>query len=230
MASTIVRPIPNLRNRMNSLQDQDPEADSLVGKDLLGVVVDNNDPLRLERVRCTINGLFSGTPDQLPWIAPKRLGLYPNSKTGSWGTFALPPAVGTELLITFQGGNPLYPNYEAYPVQQGERPSLGTTNYLFRYGHVDPDGTTFFVDTKPGANPKMDFVHTTGLRITISDTGKLTILAPTGVDVAVTGNANVTATGNATLHADGTATVSGANVNISSTGNVNITGAHVNLN
>ena len=223
---------------MNSLQDQDSDSDSLIGKDLLGVVVDNNDPMQLERVRCSINGLFSGTPEELPWIAPKRLGLYPNTKNGSSGTFALPPPVGTQLLVTFQGGNPLYPNYEAYPVQSSERPSLGSTNYLYRYGHVDPDGTTFFVDTKPGAEPKMEFVHTTGLKITISSTGKLTIIAPSGVDVNVTGDTNITTTGKAVVSAGGDTKVSaggnaslnaGGNATISAGGTVNISGSSVSV-
>jgi phage baseplate assembly protein gpV len=205
---------------MHSLHDQEP--DSLVGRVFLGTVVDNNDPLLLERVRVTIPRLLEGDAANLPWCAPHGQRGIPASPSGAYGSWYLVPRVGSQVYIHFQDGNPLYPLYTGIPVQSGERPAEGNVNYLSRYGFKDPQGNVFFVDIS-GASPAVSFTHVSGFILTVTPGGAVNISVPG--DANITGNVNIN--GNVTVTggdvtADGislkTHVHSGVDAGISNTG------------
>lgn len=205
----------------NSINDT-PNADDLKGKKYLGKVVFNDDPLMIERIKVTIPGMFEGQPTELPWVGRNKTNIITNGADG-FGTFNLVPRLGTEVTIVFQEGNPLYPMYEADPVQTQERPTEGQTNYLFRYGHKDPRGNLFYVDTNPNANPQAYIKLTCGVEITVSDTAKVHVTIDDDVLGDLKAKLTLNVKGDVTLNADAnvTATIKG-NTTLATTGTTNI--------
>jgi hypothetical protein len=216
----------------NNINDT-PDSDNLKGKKYLGRVVFNDDPLMIERIKVSITGMFDGPPEGLPWVGRNATNIINNGKD-TFGTFNLVPRLGTDVTVIFQDGNPLYPMYEAHPVQTSERPTEGATNYLYRYGHKDPKGNLFFIDTKDGADPQAYIKLACGVEITVSDTAKVHITVNDDVltdlkakftlnvtgDIDITGDANLTAVikGNTTITTTGTTA-------ITSTGPASLTSA-----
>ena len=144
----------------------------------IGTVVDNNDPLKLERIKVTIPRLFQGEATNIPWVGKKKAELFPNAPDGSYGTFGLVPAVGTQVIVEFQNSDPSYGLYSATPHQTNERVAEALTNYLYRYGFKDPAGNLFMVDTTSGAN-ELKVLMASGALIQIDDAGNVTISGTT---------------------------------------------------
>lgn len=186
----------------------------------IGVVVANDDPEQLERVKVQIPGLLVGETANLPWIAPFTKGSIANG-TGH-GSFGLVPRVGDELLVAFQDGDLLYGYYFGSPIRKGMRPAQANVNYPNRYGMIDPAGNSLIVDTTPGSNITT-FTHASGTTIQVNNDGSINLTAVGNItssapawthtgpldvvgDVAITGNldlsgnetvgGNITAIGN----------------------------------
>lgn len=138
----------------------------------IGTVVENDDPKFIERIKVTIPNLFEGEAGTLPWLAKKKVELFADDSGGSFGTFGLVPAVGTQVIVSFQDSNPLYGMYEGTPHQTDERVSEALTNYLFRYGFKDPAGNLFMVDTTEGA-VEILVQHKSGTLFKIMDNGDI---------------------------------------------------------
>ncbi len=188
--------------------------DDLLGVYLIGTVVDNDDPKHMERVKVTVPKLFVGDAANLPWVAPLKAWRFRNK--ANTGEFGLVPEVGDQVIIFFQQGKVLFPMYCGYPHQADERPAEFITNYLKRYGWKDPEGNVMFFDTTAGANPKFRFQHTTGVTVTISNTGRVTITA--GDQVHINNTPVVVNTAPVTVN-NGIVTVNNANV-VVNTGDV----------
>lgn len=170
---------------LNSPHSNDQQPQDLKNVFYKGKVLDNNDPDKLFRVRVQVNGLMEGVPESLPWVAPFKGGLFPNSPSGAFGTFGLVPAIGTEVTIFFDQGDQHCPYYAAFPVQMGQIVAEALTNYLYRYGFKDPEGNLFMIDSSPGANPKLKIQLAGGFVMTVDGAGNVNINTP--------GNFNVTA-------------------------------------
>lgn len=228
----------------NSINDT-PNSDDLKGKKYLGLVVFNDDPLMIERIKVTIPSMFDGQPEELPWVGRNMGGTIPGHKSDGFGDFNLPPRVGSEVTVIFQEGNPLYPMYEAFPIQTDERPEEGKTNYLYRYGRKDPRGNVFFVDTKDDAPIQAYVKLVCGVEIMVSDTGKVSISADDDITVIAKANMKAQVTGNLDLNAQGSASLTsasmvsvnapaigmtGPNVSLSASGQVSINAPSVKIN
>lgn len=179
---------------------------------LVGTVVANNDPDMCERIKVTIPKLFEGDPNNLPWVSPNKDGWFPN--TSSHGCFGLVPPIGTQVMVIFQQGKPLYPLYEAYPQQKGKRTSEFTTNYLKRYGFKDPEGNIMFFDTTPGANPKFFFQHVAGVVFKIDANGDVTLTTTGKLKAQSTGDMTFITGGKMTLTASADIVATGANIRL----------------
>lgn len=205
--------------------------DDLLGVYLIGTVVVNDDPKRMERIKVSIPKLYSGDQANLPWVAPCKAGKFRNKTTS--GEFGLVPEVGDEVIIVFQQGKVLYPMYVGYPYKVNARPGEFLTNYLKRYGWKDPEGNVLFFDTTAGANPKFSFTHVAGVTVTISNTGEVAVTTNNlianvngNLTATVTGNASANVNGNLSATIGGTGSISsGGNMNISSGGKLTLGGA-----
>jgi hypothetical protein len=102
----------------------------------LGKVVDNQDPLKLGRVRCSIQGLLEGEASKLPWISQKSNSLLGGKPTK--GSFAV-PEVGAELEVYFPFSDIYSGFYEGYWQSSTTHQTIFNENYSESYGFVDDD-------------------------------------------------------------------------------------------
>jgi hypothetical protein len=167
-------------------QDSNPNYEGL----FIGTVIVNDDPTRCERVKVAIPRLFVGEPDSLPWVGKKKTELFPAARDGSYGTFGLVPALGTQVIVSFQQGNPAYGMYEATPHQANERVAEALANYLFRYGWKDPGGNLFMVDTVPGGQQLL-VQMASGTVLQIDNSGKVSITGATDINVTTPGKVRI---------------------------------------
>lgn len=153
-----------------------------------GVVVDNNDPLKLERVRVQVIGLYEGTDLTLfPWcISFKRLWFGSGSGFGEFGV----PRLGSVVAIMLQHGDAHFPIYLGSALEKGNTVPDAATNYPNRYGFKDPVGNIFFVDMQ---THEVKFTHVSG----------------TVLDIAANGDVSITGVGNGTVTVPGTLTLQG---------------------
>lgn len=112
-----------------------------------GVVVNNVDPRRLDRVRIRVNVLFDGIDDdKLPWAMPKH--VHEQGAGDSYGESAI-PRNGSRVLVSFLDGDPLYPVYESwYMVEELNQLDESLTNYPDRVVKKLQDGMLSVHDTK----------------------------------------------------------------------------------
>lgn len=104
-----------------------------------GVVVDNNDPKKVGRVRCLVDGRLEVPKeryDTLPWIMPDQMGMVGAGRPDS-GNFAV-PEIRSEVRVRFVEDDP----YRGYYVGSWETTNhhtseLWNTNYPDVYGWVD---------------------------------------------------------------------------------------------
>ena len=174
---------------LDSIQNIDPH--DYEGVVFLAKVVDNNDPLKKERIKVTIPNLFEGAAANLPWCAPKygRL-IASNGQAASFGV----PSVGSEVFVEFQQGSPLFPLYVGMPVSSDSRPAEALVNYPNRYGMKDPAGNVWYIDTTSGQR-EVKFTHASGnFTFTVANNGACTFDVGSGMTI----NGNVTHNGNLT--------------------------------
>jgi hypothetical protein len=169
-------------NTMNQIEPHDYD-----GNMFIGVVVFNDDPLKLRRVKVTIPGLFeTDDPAKLPWIGPAFTGPVANlplaSEPGKSGSYALVPGIGAELVVILQDGSPLHGLYTGSPIRPNSTTNEFVTNYIRRYGWQDPIGNIFRVDTTPGANV-IRMYHASGAELTIVNNGDTRYYTPGRYDV-----------------------------------------------
>lgn len=182
-------------------------------------VVDNNDPLQMQRVRVTIPSLLEGEIENLPWVLPIATVLSGFTKT-SVATNV--PPIGAHVVVTFQNDDVNYGLLLGTVPTQGMTLGVLGINYPNRRGWIDTAGNHFFVDTTEGAT-QLEIRHNSGTSITVSNDGKLVVVVSGDVQINVSGSTNLTTAGNMVLHSEGT-------MDISSGGNMRIEAPRVDIN
>jgi phage baseplate assembly protein gpV len=175
----------------------------------LATVVDNNDPLRFQRVKVTIPGLLEDSLENLPWLLPMHASLFGSGNT--MGIFSVPP-VGAQVVVHFQGNDILYGLILGSLPIKGSDLSPLTENYPYRYGFKDPSGNYFYVDTTAGSTT-VEFRHKSGTTINIADDGKVSVATPSSLNISVQQEATVNIQGNASVEVTGTLTTKASNWN-----------------
>lgn len=172
---------------------------------LIGTVVDNNDPEKLERVRVKIPDLYDNMEDtDLPWaipVYPRKHGATPDS-----GEFGNIPAVGSTVYVKLQNGDATFPTVVGSVLDVNNRLPDGGINYPNRYGFVDAAGNVFYIDTTPGS-VEVFFRHKSGTKIEINDAGELTITGVDNVNINSDLDTNITVKGATNITSDGDVTV-----------------------
>ena len=157
---------------------------NILGRPHKGVVVDNNDPEKLGRVKVSIVGLLQGSNDNLPWISqrsPSMLGGQPDK-----GNFFV-PSVGSELEIIF----PHRDIYSGFYVGFWQTPN--THNAAFDDGYPDKYGfiDSGFTVSYDGAKEEFILAHPQGATITIKPDGSVEITTDGKATVKGTGGTDI---------------------------------------
>jgi phage baseplate assembly protein gpV len=130
-------------NNMNALEQSDYTSY------LHAKVVDNNDPLRKQRVRVSIPSLLVGNLEDLPWcspILPAGFGHTPSAVAVSV------PVVGSYVQVVFQQGELVYGLVVgAVHTADNTLPTELATNYPNRRGWKDPGTNVAYVDITEGS-------------------------------------------------------------------------------
>lgn len=134
----------------------------------IGLVIDDNDPEQLGRIRVRLPVFQDSIPDdKLPWAVPENYN-HPEGLIGGEqrsGRFNGVPLRGHKVAVYFRhGGDANNPSYGPVPIDlQNVLPEF-EVNYPYRRGEVTHDGFTFIKDSKTGEI----FIHNPGdLNITI---------------------------------------------------------------
>lgn len=168
-----------------------------------GLVVDNNDPLKLGRCRIRIYPFFKDMEaTALPWTVPA-MGLFDGAGT-SGGCMAI-PKIGTYVYCFFEAGDiyqPVYfaeaqtaahglatvntsssyPNFKAWITSTGFTVSIDETAQTMRIVH--PSGSEINMDNADGTVT----IQSVGSQVWIDSAGKIKITAGSDVEVTATGD------------------------------------------
>jgi hypothetical protein len=144
-----------------------------------GIVVSNEDPQKLGRVKCTIKGVLEGDTEKLPWISsklvsPKRFNV---------------PEVGETLIIEFVDS--IYnPYYTGYWHDQSNHNTYFDTNYPKTFGIDDGIKLKYNKETKEG---KIE--HESGSNALLKQDGTLEISLAKDMKLTISGKYEVSTTG-----------------------------------
>lgn len=193
----------NLTKKANHLQ-----------KHWIGIVVDNNDPKKLGRVKIRIPNLMDNL-DDYPWAYPvQSIGLGGRSDSSAFSV----PEIDSQVVVVFPY-DIYHPFYIGIPQTSSTHQMLFDTNYPERYGFIDKNGNYWYIDKLSG-----DFVfnHQSGLKISVDKDGNLNLEVPKdkteviqgNININVNGQANVNVTGKTTIVSQGTIDIDGGNGNL----------------
>lgn len=165
-----------------------------------GIVVENNDPEKLGRVKCTVQGIFEGDTANLPWITPQRSdSLGGNADSGVYAI----PEIGSYLEIKFPTEDVYSPFYYGYWEDANTHQSEFDTDYPDTYGFKDSTGTKVVINKK---QKTFDFEHASGVKMSVDGDGNLTMTIPKDFGIS-TENLNLEANADAKIDAGGNAEI-----------------------
>lgn len=115
------------------------------GKEYPGIVVDDADPLFLQRVKARISTLHEGiVDDHLPWAIPD-ISVHTNGATATTGSVDV-PLKGSKVWVSFQDGSIQHPKYSGYHTDQTTVIEESKLNYPKRRVMKFKDGSLLVVD------------------------------------------------------------------------------------
>lgn len=145
----------------------------------IGTVVDNNDPLKRQRIKALIPKLFEQGME-LPWLA-----IVHSPGTGQYGgtgKMAI-PELGSQVVVEFQNADPHYGIVKCVIPSKDYTPNAALlVNYPNRTGFVDKAGNLFWMDSTPGAR-EMHWEMPSGFFMHINNAGFVDINAPGGIHI-----------------------------------------------
>lgn len=186
----------NLDSTIQDLQNYD-------GLPLLGVVIDNNDPLNLSRVKVRIPGLFDPDNGEVPWVGP--LKFAPFGMGASWGVYGS-PAIGSAVAVYLQRGNPQYPLYLSVHRQaNGEFPAGKA------WGFVDPVGNKVKFDL---VDKSITLTTNDSIVFRTDGQGNLSVTVPGKTDFVSEGDTTLTSNAKLKLKASSSIDLEAPTLNI----------------
>ena len=160
-----------------------------------GLVLDNDDPDKLGRIKVKIFTVFSSEipATYLPWAVPA-FPLFTGSGNG-FGSFAV-PEINSHVFVMFEAQDFNQPVYFAEaPTASLGIPTESATNYPSRRVLKTKNGIVFYIDD---SNKEIKVTHPTGAFIQIDSSG----------------NINISSSGDVSVESSGDVDISGATVNI----------------
>lgn len=138
-----------------------------------GKVVDNNDPLKLGRVRVRVFEMYGNpaieqyiTDEDLPWINQR-----PASFLGDTSFFAV-PEIGTELTIDYPTSDPHFGYYKGGINSLVNRNTFFDVDYPNSYGFIDSRNNYVRINK---TQDTIQIGHSSGTTIVINADGSITI-------------------------------------------------------
>ena len=168
---------------------------SYKGVYFVGTVVNNTDPLNLDRVQATVPDLYDKDLGDLPWIGPVKTSPFGIGE--AWGVYGS-PNVGSEVLILLQDGDPHYPMYHSIQTRKNDE---FPTNQ--GWGFKDFYGNKFRV----ASDKTVQFLAVAGATFNIAVDGSISVTTVANQSLTVSGNSNVSVTGNSVVGVTGNATI-----------------------
>lgn len=166
-----------------------------------GVVVDNNDPDKLGRVKLLVRPMFKKEDipiSALPWAVPA-FPLHEGSGADSgvqFGYFSI-PRLDTEVWVFFEAGDYNQPVFfaEAYNAVKG-KPLFADTNYPDRKGIRYQNGVEIYVDE---STDEITLNHPSGASVLITGVGDIKATSVNNIEIISAGKIDLTATGDVTI-------------------------------
>lgn len=156
-----------------------------------GIIVDNNDPKKIGRVRCKIVGLFSSDEDSaLPWCYPK-LPLSMGTGSADSGSYFSPELL-SEVIVEFPEGDVYHPVYTGYTLTEKSKSPLPDEGYPNTAGFVFGE---MFLKFNKETN-EVNFFHPSGFTFNLNSEGAANISLPSALTVSIGGECNLAITGN----------------------------------
>lgn len=174
-----------------------------------GIVVDNEDPKKLGRVKVQISGLLEAGKDDLPWC----------------NTWADPsrffvPEIGDELYVIFPYGSIYFPFAPGYFHSESNTNSDLHDDYPNTFG-ISKQGFILKYNKK---EQQGDLVHPSGTTAQLNKDGTFDLQLTKDLLLTIAGKLEYMVTGDILFNTDGAMTyTTGGNASIESGGDVNIT-------
>ncbi len=159
---------------------------------MVAVVVDNKDPKEWGRIRARPSTIFDGIPDEhLPWAIISL--QHPGGASAAHGRFEV-PEIGAKVLVQFQNGNPLHPEYKGYFIDESTKMPESSVNYPDRTVVLWPSGSLIIIDKRSND-------------VFVRNQGNLHMLVVGDMNMKVMGSVNEHITGNRVTRVDGNDTL-----------------------
>lgn len=131
-----------------------------------GIVISNNDPERLQRIKVRISDIHRNIEDaDLPWVSRDT----DAGSAGGVGQVQVPP-VGAEVSVSFRSNDPYHGFYS------GGRPTgpaaADLPDYPHSYGMTDHAGNQWYINTRDGGT-EMKVTHVSGSTVSIDKDGNI---------------------------------------------------------
>lgn len=174
----------------------------------LGLVVSNEDPDGLDRVKALVPNLYDEL-ETAPWIGPSTK-YSPFGNGPGYGTFGS-PVKGSIIVVELQGGNPQFPVYSGSLLHaQVKDANLLKLFHNLAWGFVDPSGNMLVVDMK---TQRLTFKHSTNVIFTIEG-GNVRVQMPGNLNAEVGGNLQATVGGTTRIESGGDCSIQGATIHL----------------
>ena len=152
----------------------------------LGVVLFNEDPKKLGRIKVMIQGIWDEVPvNKLPWCYPVNPYGLGGDEDVSW--FSV-PEVGNEVVVWFPYLDPHLPYYIGYLQSTKTHQPDFDVNYPEMYGWVDSKGNKFIVDKQ---EDYILFKHHSGSYVKFLSDGTVEVKVTKDIKFDVDGDYNV---------------------------------------
>ena len=149
-----------------------------------GMVVENNDPDKLKRLKVNIDVWDYMVDDQLPWVLPEgKLGNSANNDSQNI------PEIGSEVTVYFRNNDPNDPRYKGAEITQATKCSLFDEDYPNTTGEKDSAGNFTMHNKRTGISV---FHHNSGTEIQMDPDGSYTITGKCGCTARCDAEGNFT--------------------------------------
>ena len=146
-----------------------------------GIVVDNEDPMKLGRIKCQVNARWEEAPiERLPWIFPMNpYGLGGSKMTSYFGV----PELMTEVWVMFPFDDEYYPFYIGYPQsEKTHQDDWADEDYPETFGFCDSQVHWWRVNKKERYT---EWFHISGMTLRHYDEGEIHWHIPKNLHITV---------------------------------------------
>lgn len=177
--------------------------ESILDTPYQGRVVDIDDPLKLGRVKCEIEGLMSGPSDRLPWISQRS---FMGGSLGKGSFFV--PALDSILEIHFPFDDIYFGFYVGFWQSNQNKISVFDEDYPTKFGIFDNG----FEASYNGEKQEFKVKHPSGSEAIITQDGTMTFNSSNEYNINANGNVTITSGGNVVIEPSGNSIIGGQRV------------------